>query len=52
MNIAQEYIQGLKKAYHDNEIGEEWDAFAAVMHGADKIDLEALQNYTPISPKA
>ena len=37
MNIAQEYIQGLKKAYHDNEIGEEWDAFAAVMHGADTV---------------
>ena len=52
MNIAQEYIQGLKKAYHDNEIGEEWDAFAAVMHGADKTDLEALQKLYPDIPES
>lgn len=52
MNIAQEYIQGLKKAYHDNEIGEEWDAFAAVMHGADKTDLKTLQKLYPDIPES
>ena len=52
MNIAQEYIEGLKKAYHDNGLGEEWDAFAAVMHGADKTDLETLQKLYPEMPES
>lgn len=52
MNIAQEYIEGLKKAYHDNGLGEEWDAFAAVMYGADKTDLETLQKLYPEMPES
>lgn len=52
MNIAQEYVEGLKKAYHENGLGEEWDTFAAVMHGADKADMEKLQKQYPDIPES
>ncbi|MDE7184576.1 MAG: SMI1/KNR4 family protein [Lachnospiraceae bacterium] len=52
MNIAQEYVEGLKEAYHENELGEEWDTFEAVMHGADRADLEKLRKLYPDIPES
>lgn len=43
MNIAEKYVDGLKKAYYEVGGKEQWDDFENVMHGASKEDMEKLQ---------
>ncbi|MDE7414743.1 MAG: SMI1/KNR4 family protein [Lachnospiraceae bacterium] len=50
MNIAQKYVDGLKKAYYENGGEEQWNHFEKVMHGASKEDLEKLQVLYPDIP--
>lgn len=50
MNIAQKYVEGLKKAYYENDGKELWDSFERVMHGAGKEDLEQLRAVYPDIP--
>lgn len=40
MNIAQMYVDGLKKAYYEYGGENLWNHFENVMHGAGKEDLE------------
>lgn len=49
MNTAQNDVDGLKKAYYENDGEELWDSFERVMHGAGKEDLEQLRTVYPDS---
>ena len=42
MNIAQEYVDGLKNAYYENGGEKQWNDFEKVMLGASKEDIEIL----------
>ncbi len=50
MNIAERYIQGLKKAYIDNGAEEQWIHFERIIHGADKESIKKLQMVFPDVP--
>lgn len=50
MNIAQKYVDGLKKAYYENGGQKQWNNFEKVMHGASKEDLENLRVLYPDIP--
>ena len=50
MNIAQKYVDGLKKAYYDSGGEKQWNNFEKVMHGASKEDLENLRVLYPDIP--
>ncbi len=50
MNLAQTYMEGLKKAYIDNGAKEEWDEFEAVVHGVSEADIAALKEVYPEAP--
>ncbi len=50
MNIAQTYVEGLKKAYYEKGGGNVWNHFENVMHGAAKEDLEQLKGVYPDIP--
>ena len=50
MNIAQKYVDGLKKAYSEHGGEQQWDAFAKAVHGASKGDLEKLRALYPDIP--
>lgn len=50
MNIAQKYIDGLKKAYYENGGEKQWNDFEKVMHGASKEDIEKLRSLYPDIP--
>jgi len=50
MNIAQKYIDGLKKAYYQAGRGQQWEQFEQVMHGASKADMETLRSVYPDIP--
>ena len=50
MNIAQKYVDGLKKAYYENGGEKQWDDFEKVMHGASKEDMEKLRILYPDIP--
>lgn len=50
MEIAQEYVDGLKKAYYENGGEKQWNNFENVMHGASKEDMEKLQELYPDIP--
>ncbi len=52
MNIAQKYINGLKKAYYKIGGEKQWDHFEKVMHGANKEDVEKLQMLYPDIPES
>lgn len=52
MSIAQRYIDGLKKAYYENDGMKIWDAFEKVYHGADKDDIDKLRRQYPDVPKS
>lgn len=52
MNLAQKYIQGLKKAYYDNGAGSQWEAFEKTVHGARIESLEKLQTMYPEIPQS
>ncbi len=50
MNIAQKYVEGLKKAYYENGGAKQWNSFEEVMHGASKEDMEELRALYPDIP--
>ncbi len=52
MNIAQKYVDGLKRAYFENGGKKQWNNFEKVMHGASKEDLEKLRALYPDIPNS
>lgn len=50
MDIAQKYINGLKRAYYNNNGAQQWDNFEKVIHGASKEDLDRLRFLYPEIP--
>lgn len=50
MNIAQKYVDGLKKAYYENGGEKRWNSFEKVVRGASKEDIEKLQGLYPDIP--
>lgn len=50
MNIAQKYVDGLKKAYYENGGEKQWNSFEKVVRGASKEDIEKLQGLYPDIP--
>ncbi len=52
MNIAQEYVDGLKNAYYENGGEKQWNDFEKVMHGASKEDIEKLCAVYPDIPES
>lgn len=50
MNIAQKYIDGLKKAYYENNGEKQWNDFEKVVHGASGDDLAKLRSLYPCIP--
>ncbi|MDE5780506.1 MAG: SMI1/KNR4 family protein [Lachnospiraceae bacterium] len=52
MNIAQKYVDGLKKAYYENGGEKQWNNFEKVMHGASKGDIEKLRVLYPDIPNS
>lgn len=50
MDIAEQYISGLKKAYFNNGGKEVWEHFEEIKHGAAKEDLEKLKIVYPEIP--
>lgn len=51
-NIAQDYMNGLKKAYIDNGVTKEWNDFEKVKEGASDADIVALKEVYPQVPKS
>ncbi len=52
MNIVENYIVGLKKAYFDNGDKEAWEHFEKIKYGANKEDIAKLKEIYPDTPKA
>lgn len=52
MNIVEIYIEGLKKAYLENNGKEEWEGFEKVIHGASKENINKIKQIYPDVPKA
>lgn len=52
VNIAQKYIQGLKKSYYENGREKEWNNFEKVMYGANKDEIEKLRVLYPDIPNS
>ena len=52
MSIVQTYIEGLRRAYYENDGKKIWDEFEKVYHGADKEDLDKLCRQYPDIPKS
>ncbi len=50
MNLAQKYVDGLKKAYYEIGGGKQWEQLEKVMHGASKDDIEKLRVLYPDIP--
>jgi hypothetical protein len=49
-NLSKKYINGLKKAYYDQEGQEIWDHFESIKHGIHKEDEEKLKQAFPQIP--
>jgi len=52
MNIAEKYIDGLKKAYIEYDLQQKWDDFESVIHGASEEDIQTLVKIYPDTPKS
>ena len=50
MNIAQKYVDGLKKAYYENGGEKQWNNFERVVQGISKEDMEKLRVLYPDIP--
>lgn len=50
MTLAEKYIDGLKKAYLDNNAATEWARFESVKHGAKKEDILKIREEYPFAP--
>lgn len=51
MSIAEEYFEGLKKAYSER-CGEKWTEFMSVAHGASDKDISVLKEKFPDAPES
>lgn len=51
-HLAKNYIDGLKKAYYNNEGKEIWDHFESIKHGISLEDEEQLKQKFPQIPDA
>ena len=47
MEIAKQYLSGLKKAYFDNGAKETWEHFEKIKHGSTKEDIEKIKTLYP-----
>jgi len=52
MEIVNQYLAGLKKAYFDNGAKETWEHFEKIKHGATKVDIEEIKNLYPEVPNS
>ena len=52
MNIAEQYVNGLKEAYYNNGLQEEWDQFEQVKQGVSPEDLQNLLACYPDTPQS
>jgi hypothetical protein len=52
MNIAEQYIAGLKKSYLDNGGKEVWEHFETIKHGAATENLDKLKIIYPEIPES
>ncbi len=52
MKVVEEYIEGLKEAYYDNEGAESWNYFESIKHGVSKEDIDKLKEIYPDIPDA
>ena len=52
MNIAEQYVNGLKEAYYNNGLQEEWDQFDQVKQGVSPEDLQNLLACYPDTPQS
>lgn len=52
VNIAKEYMDGLKKAYIENGGKSNWDKFEKVIHGAGEAEIEDLKKTYPDVPNS
>ena len=50
MNIAQKYVEGLKKAYFDNGEEQKWEHFEEIAQGVCSEDIEKLRGLYPDIP--
>ncbi|MBL3658044.1 SMI1/KNR4 family protein [Fulvivirga sediminis] len=50
--IPEKYIEGLKKAYLENNGREQWEYFENVIHGADFAVIDQLKQIYPDVPEA
>ncbi len=51
MQIAEEYFEGLKKAYAER-CGDKWTEFMSMAHGASDKDISLLQEKFPDTPES
>ena len=52
MNIAEKYVDGLKKAYYERGGEKKWNHFEDVMYGAKREDMEKLKTLYPDIPSS
>ncbi len=52
MNIAEKYVEGLKKAYYKIGEKQEWDNFEKKAYGASSQDIENLKTIYPDMPNS
>jgi cell wall assembly regulator SMI1 len=48
--ITEKYLAGLKKAYFDNNVQEEWNHFEKIKHGLTQKNIEELSKLYPEIP--
>jgi cell wall assembly regulator SMI1 len=52
MEIVNQYLEGLEKAYFDNGAKETWEHFVKIKHGATNEDIEKIKNLYPEVPNS
>lgn len=48
--VIEKYINGLKKAYLENNGQEDWEYFEKVIHGSEKVNIDRLKQIYPDIP--
>lgn len=48
--VIEKYINGLKKAYLENNGQQDWEHFEKVIHGAEKVNIDRLKQIYPDIP--
>jgi len=52
MNIVENYVIGLKKAYFDNNAKKFWEHFEKIKHGASRENIAKIKEIYPDVPEA